>query len=142
MIRLPTRASNGRANLHQGAIAAGIDLATGITQSGVEGSNVVDSHPDTGESIEGIQVPDWDELLNNASRCYDLTGLGYLGVDLVIDEHHGPMILEINARPGLAVQIANQRGLGQVLQHVEKEGALLASVVSRVEFGKSANRFI
>ena len=142
MIRLPTRASNGRANLHQGAVAAGIELATGITKHGVQGSSVVAQHPDTGNSIEGLQVPHWNDLLANASRCYDLTGLGYLGVDIVIDEELGPMILEINARPGLAVQIANQRGLAACLRHVEKEGKLLVTTDSRIAFGKAAARYI
>src|SRR5439155_6413839 len=31
MLRLPTRASNGRANLHQGGIGTGVDLTTGVT---------------------------------------------------------------------------------------------------------------
>jgi alpha-L-glutamate ligase-like protein len=142
MIRLPTKASNGRANLHQGAVAAGIVLATGITRNGVQGSSRLTRHPDTGESIEGIQIPHWDTLLENASRCYDFTGLGYLGVDIVLDETYGPMILEINARPGLAVQIANQTGLKNRLRHVEKEGKLLGSTAARIAFGKAAARYV
>jgi glutathione synthase/RimK-type ligase-like ATP-grasp enzyme len=40
-----------------------------------------------------------------------MTGLGYLGVDLMIDEDKGPLMLEVNARPGLAIQLANGIGL-------------------------------
>ena len=35
MLRLPTKASGGRANLHQGAIGAGVDLVTGVTHHAV-----------------------------------------------------------------------------------------------------------
>src|SRR4030042_1405441 len=80
MIRLPTRASGGKANLHQGAIGAGIDLATGTTLSGVLGNNIVTDHPDTLKSFAGLEIPCWNDLLRLASRCYGLTGLGYLGV--------------------------------------------------------------
>ena len=37
--------------------------------------------------------------------------MGYLGVDIVLDRKQGPMLLEANARPGLAIQIANGQGL-------------------------------
>jgi len=49
-----------------------------------------------------------------------MTGLGYLGVDLVIDRDHGPLLLELNARPGLAIQLANHSGLFARLQLVDK----------------------
>lgn len=142
MIRLPTQASNGRANLHQGAIGAGILLTSGITISGVQGSSVVETHPDTGKSIKGVQIPCWDDVLANASRCYDLTGLGYLGVDIVLDQHKGPMILEINARPGLAVQIANGCGLNNRLVAIEKQASKQLTVAERIALGKQvSNQF-
>ena len=46
-----------------------------------------------------------------AACCYDAIPLGYLGVDLVVDAELGPMVLELNARPGLTIQLANRRGL-------------------------------
>lgn len=111
MMRLPTRRSGGKANLHQGAIGAGVDVATGITLKAVMNSSVVDQHPDTAASVEAFQLPDWEGLLLTATRCYDAIPLGYLGVDLVLDRDHGPLVLEMNARPGLAIQIANGSGL-------------------------------
>ncbi|WP_119344898.1 alpha-L-glutamate ligase-like protein [Facilibium subflavum] len=111
MVRLPTQASNGKANLHQGAIGAGVDLKTGQTLHGVWHNEIVTHHPDTLHEIEGVTIPYWKECLLIASRCYDMTKLGYLGVDLVLDKAHGPMMLELNARPGLNIQIANQVGL-------------------------------
>lgn len=119
MVRLPTRASDGKANLHQGAIGAGIDLATGVTRAGSSGNSIVSEHPDTGNPIAGIQIPGWQEILQLAARCYDITQLGYLGVDVVLDRTRGPLLLELNARPGLNIQIANGEGLGRRLHKIE-----------------------
>lgn len=110
MVRLPTRLSGGKANLHQGAIGVGVDLATGKTLGGVFHNDPIDYHPDTLNPIVGIEVPYWEKILEIASSCYDLTGLGYLGVDIVLDKDHGPLMLELNARPGLNIQIANREG--------------------------------
>jgi len=123
MVRLPTRLSDGKANLHQGAIGVGIDIPTGTTRRGVFGTEVVREHPDTEHPLVGLVIPHWDTLLEMASRCYELSGLGYVGVDFVLDRERGPMILELNARPGLAIQIANGNGLLHRLQAVEAMAA-------------------
>lgn len=136
MVRLPTRMSEGKANLHQGAIGAGIDLHTGKTLSGVWQNEIVTEHPDTEQSIINVQVPEWDKLLNLAARSYELTGLGYQGVDLVLDKNKGPLILELNARPGLNIQIANRAGLLTRLQLVEQHAPSLKSVEDRITFSK------
>jgi alpha-L-glutamate ligase-like protein len=120
MMRLPTRFSGGRANLHQGAIGAGVDMLTGMTVSGVLGTSRIDSHPDTGTSILGFQIGNWDRLVELAARCQMAVGLGYLGVDIVLDARRGPLVLELNARPGLAIQIANQSGLKSRLDRVDR----------------------
>jgi alpha-L-glutamate ligase-like protein len=135
MVRLPTRASHGKANLHQGAVGAGIALGSGRTTCGVLNSSLTDEHPDTGELITDIQVPNWDTLLELAARCYELTGLGYQGVDLVLDRDLGPLILELNARPGLAIQIANRAGLARRLREVEAlpDGVPVAERVAMVK---------
>ena len=64
-------------------------------------------------------IDDWQEMLVMASRCYEATGLGYMGVDLVVDANEGPLLLELNARPGLAIQMANGRGLLPRLRQIE-----------------------
>lgn len=133
MVRLPTRRSHGKANLHQGAVGAGLDLATGRTTYGVTGNTTVTEHPDTGAAIAGLQIPQWEYLLRFAARCYELTGLGYLGVDIVLDRDKGPMLLELNARPGLNIQIANRCGLRSRLDLAEAKPAG-ASVEERVAF--------
>jgi len=119
MVRLPTRRSRGKANLHQGAVGVGIGLATGRTLVGVLGNDVVHEHPDTGEPIGRLEIPQWDQCLALAARCYELTGLGYLGADIVLDRYRGPLILELNARPGLNIQIANRIGLRDRLALVD-----------------------
>jgi alpha-L-glutamate ligase-like protein len=120
MVRLPTQASDGKANLHRGAIGVGIDLAEGTTLTGVHRSGVVTHHPDTNNPVKGIQVPYWKRMLLIAAKAVDMTGLGYLGVDLVIDRERGPLLLELNARPGLQIQIANQAGLLRRLELIDK----------------------
>ncbi len=119
MVRLPTRKSAGRANLHQGAVGAGIDMSSGQTLNGVLNDEVVDEHPDTGALIAGLFIPHWDFILQSAARSLEVTGLGYIGVDMVIDRDRGPLILEMNARPGLAIQIANNAGLSTRLNRID-----------------------
>lgn len=138
MIRLPSRDSNGKANLHQGAVGVGIDLATGTTLTGVWKDMIVAEHPDTGASVVGLTVPHWDKLLSLAAGCYELTGLGYIGVDIVLDQSYGPMILELNARPGLNIQIANRAGLNPRLELVVNHQKELKGVGERVAFAKAS----
>lgn len=97
MLRLPTRQSGGKANLHQGAIGVGVDLATGITLRGTWLNNKITKHPDTTNAVDGVQLPNWDGFMKLAAGCYELCGLGYIGVDMVLDEDKGPLILELNA---------------------------------------------
>jgi alpha-L-glutamate ligase-like protein len=119
MLRLPTRASNGRANLHQGGIGTGIDLDTGLTHHAVQRNRAIDAHPDTGRPIVGLRVPYWEKVLSLSRLVAEAVGLGYIGVDVVIDAQLGPLLLEANARPGLAIQIANGRGLLPRLQGID-----------------------
>jgi alpha-L-glutamate ligase-like protein len=140
MVRLPTRMSGGKANLHQGALGAGIDLATGMTLSAVWRTEIVYEHPDTGAPIGGVTIPRWEELLELAGKCYEITRLGYLGVDIVLDKDRGPLILEMNARPGLNIQIANKAGLAQRLSLVEQQHTNLRTVSERIEFSRQLSR--
>lgn len=121
MIRLPTDASGGRANLHQGAIGAGIDLARGRTVAAVLRNRPVRMHPDKGLDVVGRSIPFFEVLLRIAVSAADRTGLHYVGADVVVDARRGPVILELNARPGLAIQIANRAGLLPRLAAVDAE---------------------
>jgi len=136
MLRLPTRRSDGRANLHQGAIAAGIDIATGRTHHAVQSNRLIEVHPDTGNNVIGVTVPHWDEILRIAAVSAEMTGLGYIGVDVVLDAHHGPLLLELNARPGLAIQIANFQGLLIPLEQVERVDTTRLDTAARIALAR------
>jgi alpha-L-glutamate ligase-like protein len=137
MVRLPTRLSGGKANLHQGAIGTGVDMATGRTLTAVWRTQIVTEHPDTGNAVSGVQIPHWDALLDLGARSFELTGLGYQGIDIVLDRDRGPLMLELNARPGLSIQIANRAGLRTRLEAVEREHARLPSVAERIAFART-----
>jgi alpha-L-glutamate ligase-like protein len=136
MIRLPTRESDGKANLHKGGIGVGVDIATGRTTRAVHNDRLTEEHPDTGNAVTGFDIPGWATMLDMAARCHDQTGLGYLGVDIVIDRHRGPLLLELNARPGLAVQLANGRGLQPSVDAVDRAGLDRAAAAERVGFAR------
>ncbi|MBM4273622.1 MAG: alpha-L-glutamate ligase-like protein [Deltaproteobacteria bacterium] len=137
MLRLPTRASNGKANLHQGALGVGLDLATGATlATAVCRQEILMEHPDTGDSLDGLEIPHWEDLLRLAARCYEVSGLGYLGVDIVLDRFKGPLLLELNARPGLAIQIANGAGLLPRVRLVDECHQALDGVEARLAFAR------
>jgi alpha-L-glutamate ligase-like protein len=132
MTRLPTRRSGGRANLHQGAVAAGIDIATGATTHAIQQSRPITHHPDTDQPLIGRVVPGFGVGLELAVRAADETGLGYVGADIVVDAHMGPVLLEMNARPGLMIQLANHAGLLPRLRAIERGHREGRSVEERI----------
>lgn len=121
MLRLPTKESKGKANLTQGAIGVGIDLALGVTTSAVWGKNkLIDYVPGTRLLLSGIKIPHWKEILELSVRTQEISNLGYLGVDIAIDKERGPVVFELNARPGLSIQVANLAGLKERLDRVSE----------------------
>lgn len=130
MTRIPTKRSNGTANLHSGAICTGIDIATGITTYSMQ-MNTSSPFTDTYEDIEttqdlrtnkvlrGIHIPNWDDILEIALKCQRVSKLGYIGVDIALDAEKGPIVFELNARPGLGIQVANKAGLRWRLEKVK-----------------------
>ena len=134
MMRLATKESGGRANLHQGAVGVGLDVQSGLPLRAVMHNKPVFQHPDTKANLMDLRVPFWREHLLIGALAYDMTGLGYLGADIVLDKTRGPMMLEVNARPGLAIQIANGRGLKTVLQEIDLTYPKGLSAEERVDF--------
>lgn len=120
MMRLPTHRSGGRANLHQGAVGVGVNLATGRSERALWKRSWISHHPDTEKPILGVEVPDFPTLLEMSVRAAAQTELQYLGVDIVVDAVRGPVVLELNARPGLSIQMANGKGLLPRLRAVER----------------------
>lgn len=127
-LRLPTKESGGRANMFQGAIACGIDMATGITTNAVKGmgASPIKFFPDTRRKLVGLKIPVWDEILKLAVDCQlAVPKLGFMRADIVLQpslQKPGkiyPKVLEINAQPGLKIQLANRAGLRRRLERVE-----------------------
>ncbi len=116
MLRVPTYESDGKANMEIGAIGLGIDLGTGRTTGGAQYSRFVTKMPN-GASTVGFQVPMWEKVLLSAARIQNATKIGFIGVDLVVTKT-GMKVLEINARSGLKIQIANKVALKTRLEKV------------------------
>lgn len=117
-LRLPTEESEGRANLHLGGIGVGIDLGTGITTTAIQYDRLIEYVPKTRLILSGIKLPFWRDILEMAIKAQQASSLGFAGVDIALDREKGPVILEINARPGLAIQIANLASLKDRLERV------------------------
>lgn len=121
MLRLPTKESEGKANLHMGGVGVGINLATGITAGATHKGQQITRHPDTGELLRGWEIPHWQRILKYSKEAAALFGLGYMGIDWVVDEEGQECILELNARPGIEIQNANFKGLKPLLKKVDEE---------------------
>jgi alpha-L-glutamate ligase-like protein len=134
MLRLPTAASDGKANLHMGGIGVGIAMATGTTKLGIQKGVFTSEHPETGHRLEGRVIPYWRDILSIASRFFDVTEMGYLGVDIVLDKDRGPLVLEANARPGISIQVANRCGLLPRLQKIHAALPTLRTIDDKVDF--------
>jgi alpha-L-glutamate ligase-like protein len=122
MVRLPTEKSKGKANVAQGAVAVGIDLANGTATNSILKKPkriIIENHPDTGAELLGLEVPFWDEILQIAVKTSEASGLNFIGVDIALDRDKGPVVMELNARPGLEIQVANLAPLGSRLERVE-----------------------
>lgn len=135
MLRVPTEESEGKANLHMGAIGLGIDIATGITTYGVYKNELIKRFPDSSKKVNGIFIPHWNKSLLMAVKAQMMSRLKYLSVDLLIDTEKGPVVLELNDQPGLSIQLANMAGLRKRLERVE--GLKIDSADKGVKIGKA-----
>lgn len=142
MLRLPTRESGGRANLHQGAIGLGVDIATGITTKAILNNNEIIFKPDTTKKLRGIKIPSWNSILRIAVEGQIASGLGYAGVDIVLHPEKGPMIIELNAQPGLSIQLANMEGLKRRLDRVDDINVIDAEHGVKIAKALFASKFV
>ncbi|MEM7594465.1 MAG: alpha-L-glutamate ligase-like protein [Cyanobacteria bacterium P01_A01_bin.83] len=134
MLRLPTKVSDGKANLHRGGVGVGIDMATGKTTTAIQHNRYIKEHPETKHSLSGCQIPHWQTILEMAAKLGDKTEFDYLGVDLVLDQEQGAILLEINARPGLSIQIANGEGLIGRLEAIDEALPKLSGIREKIDF--------
>lgn len=141
-LRLPTKESRGKANMFQGAVACGIDIASGVTTDAVAYTTPIKFFPDSRRRLAGIIIPRWEEVLELAGAAAGASGLGYCRVDIALQPRmtrdgklkSKPMVLEINAQPGLKIQLANRAGLLARLKRVE--GLEVKTVKQGIEIGK------
>lgn len=135
MLRIPTIETGGKANLHMGAVGIGIEIRTGITTGAIFKNRAIKLIPNTKIKVMGIKIPNWNHILKLAVEAQIASGLGYAGVDIVFNAKSGPQVLEINARPGLAIQNANRASLRSRLERVEN--VPVTSIERGIEIGKS-----
>lgn len=133
-MRFPTKESDGKANLHLGGIGVGIDIATGVTTTAIQHDRIIEYVPGTRLMLRGLRIPEWKEVLKLAIQAQQVTQVGFLGIDIAIDRDKGPVILELNARPGLSVQIANLDPLKKRLERVK--GLKVKTIIKGVKIAQ------
>lgn len=121
MLRVPTKLSEGKANLHQGAIGLSVDIETGVTTKCSFKGKELTKHPDTGTELIGVQIPFWAKIKQMAENSQKAIPLGYIGVDICIDEKLGPMVLEVNGRPGLEIQNVQHKGFSGEMENARDQ---------------------
>lgn len=118
MLRVPTKASDGKANLHQGAAGLGVDIEQGLGLHATHEGETIEKHPDTGVEMIGFQLPYWQDIIETSCRAAKSVPLKYVGVDLAVSDA-GPLILEMNVRPGIEIQNANMLGMRDKLEAID-----------------------
>lgn len=145
MLRLPTEESGGRANLHVGGIGVGLDIVHGYTTTAIHHGRIIETLPSTRLQLSGIRIPNWNDILLLAVRTAKAAGLPFAGVDIAVDREDGPLVLEINARPGLDIQLANMTPLKGRLRRVaglDVKGAERGVAVAKSLFGSDVEQEI
>lgn len=142
MLRLPTKESGGRANLHQGALGLGIDIATGITTKAIQHNKEIIYKPETTKKLRGVKIPLWNTILRTAVEGQIASGLGYAGVDIVLHPEKGAQIIELNAQPGLSIQLANMEGLKRRLDRVDDINVIDAEHGVKIAKALFASKFV
>ncbi|MDX2503503.1 MAG: sugar-transfer associated ATP-grasp domain-containing protein [Gammaproteobacteria bacterium] len=119
MLRVPTSKSGGKANLHQGAVGVSLDVETGKTGRASINGKMITHHPDTGHAFKDLEIPLWNDIKRISVKCFDAIPLAYMGVDICLDEKLGPLVLEVNGRPGLEIQNVQNKGLNPFIKEHE-----------------------
>ena len=117
MLRIPTKESGGKGNLHQGALGVAIDIESGIMGDSYNYKKYLDHHPDTLAPIKGLRVPHWEKIIEITQKTAAVSPLKYMGIDIVIDKKLGPLVMELNVRPGIEIQNVNKKGLQELIKN-------------------------
>jgi hypothetical protein len=107
-------------NTSAGGIGAAVDAVTGrlsrAVLRGLDPDNGVyheeyAAHPTTGETIEGVDLPMWDEVRELCQRtCEVFPFFGLMGLDIAFGVDH-PWIIEVEADPHAMIQVYVGRGI-------------------------------
>ena len=96
-----------------GSIVAGINTATGITETtgSDEWGKTSVVHPDTHIPIKGIKIPRWRQLCEKAVKMAErLPTLRYIGWDFVYDKDKEWIVMEGNENAEILSQFVYHRG--------------------------------
>lgn len=97
-------------NCSQGGMSANIDVETGVLGRGMTGHSTEESkehthHPETGEPIEGVQIPHWAEATGKVLEiAREMAYIPYIGWDIVITPD-GFCVIEGNSYPDVGHQV-------------------------------------
>ena len=109
-------------NAHQGGVLASIDVETGmLKRNGVDtfGNEYV-THPDSGKSIKGFVIPQWNEIVRVCKEAsFVVPETIFAGWDICVRQDGEIEIIEVNAFPVIiGLQTSSQRGLKPRLKEV------------------------
>ena len=119
----------------EGSMIAEIDKASGIILQCRRGAGpsqeTIETHPVSGKTFPGMQIPHWDEVLQLTRQAHGLMPeFGVFGWDIAITRD-GPLIIECNANPHhMLYQLATGRGIlnkdfAPILRKVEERSQTL-----------------
>ncbi len=126
--RFGTKKSEPVDNMSRGGLFALIDLETGKCGKAKQLHSIDRDyavHPDTGTEIEGLQIPNWNELLTylkNAHQAFPF--YDFFAWDVVINQDGTPYILEINRGSDLSIQVLCPMRNGKLGDYMRTRGLL------------------
>ncbi len=118
MMRVPTANSKWKANLHAGACWLGVDIWSGKITYITQFRKMIKSVPGIWD-VRWVEIPHWEDILKLAVKVQQVTNIGYIWCDIVLDDNFWPLLLEMNVRPWLEVQVANKIPLLERLKKVQ-----------------------
>lgn len=125
--RIGTSATGPVDNGSRGGLVARIDLATGVLGEArclhsLERHSI---HPDTGHPIEGLRIPDWDDMKRCSLRlACQFPYIRFIAWDLLATDE-GICVIEANASSGVnIIQLWGPQRNGELGEYYRSRGVL------------------